>query len=134
MFFWLYKGLKNPSGKGKRLIILHIGSDNGFLDGGLLIFESKQTNDYHEEMNGEVFKEWFEGILSKLVPQNVIMDNAPYHSFRLYKRPNSSWRKQQIVNSVIIDRERYCRLAPKVFARDRCLQKGGMSIVLQSDV
>lgn len=28
-------GLKSPSGKGRRLIITHIGSDSGFLDGGL---------------------------------------------------------------------------------------------------
>ena len=35
----LSAGLKNPSGKGKRLIITHIGSETGFVDGGLWIFE-----------------------------------------------------------------------------------------------
>jgi hypothetical protein len=30
--------MKNPSGKGKRLIMLHIGSEMGFVDGGLLLF------------------------------------------------------------------------------------------------
>lgn len=57
----LTTGLKNPSGKGKRLIIVHIGSDTGFVDGGLYVFEGKTTGDYHNEMTGEVFKEWFEG-------------------------------------------------------------------------
>lgn len=32
-------GLKAPSGKGRRLIITHIGSESGFVDGGLLAFE-----------------------------------------------------------------------------------------------
>ncbi|KAB0799818.1 hypothetical protein PPYR_07698 [Photinus pyralis] len=32
-------GLKNPSGKGKRLIILHVCSENGFVNEGLLLFE-----------------------------------------------------------------------------------------------
>lgn len=35
----LTSGQKNPSGKGKRLIVVHIGSSDGFVDGGLLAFE-----------------------------------------------------------------------------------------------
>jgi len=35
----LTTGAKNPTGKGKRLIILHIGSEDGFVPGGLLCFE-----------------------------------------------------------------------------------------------
>jgi len=47
-------GLRNPTGKGKRLIVVHIGSSEGFVDGGLLCFESKKnTSDYHDEMNGD---------------------------------------------------------------------------------
>jgi len=34
----LSTGAPNPTGKGKRLIILHIGSVNGFLRGGLLSY------------------------------------------------------------------------------------------------
>ena len=94
----LSRGLKTPTGKGKRLIITHIGSDTGFVDGGLLMFESKKTSDYHEDMNGEVFQNWFSIILTKLEPHSlIVMDNAPYHSVRLYRRPNTSWRKQDIV-------------------------------------
>lgn len=92
-------GLRNPSGKGKRLIVLHIGSDDGFIDGGLLLFESKKSGDYHEDMNGEVFKSWFEKILPKLTPGSIIiMDNAPYHSVKLNKQPTKAWRKQAIVS------------------------------------
>lgn len=32
-------GSVNPSAKGKCLIVLHIGSEDGFVDNGLLCFE-----------------------------------------------------------------------------------------------
>lgn len=45
----LTTGAPNPSGKGKRLIILHIGSEAGFVPGGLLCFEFKKNSaDYHD--------------------------------------------------------------------------------------
>lgn len=63
---------------------MHIGSDTGFVEGGLLTFESQHTGDYHEEMTAEVFENWFESVLDLVVPNSVIvMDNAPYHSRRL---------------------------------------------------
>lgn len=37
----LSTGPVNPSGKRKRLIVVHIGSEDGFVPGGLLSFESK---------------------------------------------------------------------------------------------
>lgn len=94
----LSTGLKAPSGKGRRLIITHIGSDEGFLEEGLSIFESKSTKDYHEEMDAERYEEWLKTILRKVEPGSVIvMDNAPYHSRRLEKLPTSAWRKGQII-------------------------------------
>ena len=36
-------GIKAPSGKGRRLIITHIGSSEGFLKERLLLFESKKN-------------------------------------------------------------------------------------------
>lgn len=90
----LSTGLKNPSGKGKRLIILHIGSDDGFVEDGLLVFESKQTGDYHADMNADLFEDWFKNIISCLEENSVIvMDNASYHSRRIYKAPNTGTRK-----------------------------------------
>jgi len=38
----LSTGAVNPTGKGKRLIVSHIGSQDGFVPGGLLCFESKK--------------------------------------------------------------------------------------------
>jgi len=107
----LTTGPTNPTGKGKRLIVLHIGSDKGFLPGGLLCFESKKNSaDYHDEMNGDNFKEWFESILPRLNPNSIIvMDNAPYHSVQSEKYPASSWKKAEILEwlnskGVVLDR------------------------------
>lgn len=95
----LSTGARNPTGKGKRLIVLHIGSTAGFVPDGLLCFESKKnTADYHDEMNGDTFLEWFEKILPKLEDNAVIvMDNAPYHSMKSEKVPTGSCRKSEII-------------------------------------
>ncbi|XP_060873383.1 uncharacterized protein LOC132947190 [Metopolophium dirhodum] len=92
-------GSVNPSGKGKRLIVLHIGSEDGFVDNGLLCFEfKKNTRDYHDEMNGQTFCEWMENILPRLKDNCVIvMDNASYHSVKLDKAPTSSTKKADII-------------------------------------
>lgn len=95
----LSTGAVNPSGKGKRLIVLHIGSEDGFVPGGLLCFESKKnTSDYHDEMNGDTFREWMENTLPCLKPNSVIvMDNASYHSVKIDKAPTSNTRKADII-------------------------------------
>ncbi|CAH1961997.1 unnamed protein product [Acanthoscelides obtectus] len=98
----LSTGLKNPAvlrfpGKGKRLIICHIGSEDGFVVDGLWCFESKKTGDYHEKMNGESFEQWFSKILPNLEENAVIvLDNAPYHSRRMEKVPTTASRKVDI--------------------------------------
>lgn len=56
----LSTGLKDPQ-KGKRLIVTHIGSTDGFLEGGGWIFEAKKTDresDYHSEMDAHNFEKW----------------------------------------------------------------------------
>ncbi|XP_022175604.1 uncharacterized protein LOC111037372 [Myzus persicae] len=95
----LSTGAVNPTSKGKRLIVCHIGSQDGFVPGGLLCFESKKnTQDYHDEMNGDSFRDWLESILPRLEDNAVIvMDNAPYHSVKSEKFPTTNWRKNQII-------------------------------------
>ncbi|XP_047022563.1 uncharacterized protein LOC124634839 [Helicoverpa zea] len=94
----LSTGLKNPTGKGKRLIIGHIGSTDGFLMNGELIFEAKKGDgDYHSEMDAHNFEKWFSLILSKIESGSVIvMDNAPYHSRKVEKLPTTATRKADI--------------------------------------
>ncbi|XP_054256828.1 uncharacterized protein LOC129000372 [Macrosteles quadrilineatus] len=106
-------GLKNIPGRGGRLIVVHIGNENGFLKEASeelvqndvrLIFQGKKNKrrlggvDYHEEMNSACFENWFENkVLPNLPPSSVIvMDNASYHSRTLEKFPNMSWRKDDI--------------------------------------
>jgi len=96
----LTTGQKEPSGKGKRLIVLHIGSTDGFVLGGLLCFESKTNSvDNHDEMNADTFYEWFVNILP-LLKENaiIVMDNASCHSVKKTKIPVISWKKQAIVD------------------------------------
>lgn len=95
----LTTGLRAPSGKGGRLILLHAGSKEGFVNAACLIFRAtKGTGDYHKEMDGPRFENWFsEQLLPNIKPNSVIvMDNAPYHSVRLEKVPTSSTRKSDI--------------------------------------
>jgi hypothetical protein len=94
----LTTGLKNPSGKGKRRIILHIGSNDRFLENGFFVFSSKKkTGDYHEEMNAAVFENWFSDILPRLEEDAVVvMDNASYQSRKLENIPNTGTKKADI--------------------------------------
>lgn len=93
----LTTGLKDPSGKGSRLIVLHIGSDDGFVENGLLLFQSKKTGDYHEEMTADVFEDWFREILGRLDDNAVIvLDNASHHSRKIEKTPNTRTKKADI--------------------------------------
>lgn len=96
----LTTGQKEASGKGKFLIVVHIGSTDGFVPGGFLCFESKTNSiDYHNEMNGDKFYEWFVRILPLLKENAVIvMDNASYHSVKKCQIPTMSWIKQNIID------------------------------------
>ncbi|KAJ4448789.1 hypothetical protein ANN_00180 [Periplaneta americana] len=87
-----------PLGKGQRFIIRHAGSSEGFVPNGLLYFRSKSTKDYHEEMDGIVFRDWFVNKLLPNIPQNSvsIMNNAPYRSVELNKAPISSSLKSEM--------------------------------------
>lgn len=95
-------GFKEPSGKGRRLIVTHIGGVRGFVNEGLLLFESKKTCDYHEEMNGDVFEEYFEQMI-EFLPQNsvIVLDNASYHSRLVERLPCNQWRKNEIVSWLV---------------------------------
>lgn len=44
---------KDLTSKGSRLIAVDIGSRDGFVEGSLLVFQSKSTKDHHEQMDGE---------------------------------------------------------------------------------
>jgi hypothetical protein len=100
---WLDKngkgGFKSPLGKGPRLVIVHAGSDQGFVPGANLNFITKsKTEDYHDQMNSQHFEEWIDTQLFPNVPANstIVMDNASYHSIKAEKTPTSNSRKAEM--------------------------------------
>lgn len=72
--------------------------------------KKKNTNDYHDEMNRETFREWMEGVLPRLKPNSVVvMDNVSYHSAKIDRAPTLNTRKADVIKwltdkGVIIDR------------------------------
>ena len=91
-------GLNIPFNKGERLIIVHAGTEDGFIPGAKLVFKAGSTGDYHQEMNFENFKKWMENqLLPNLKPKSVlILDNAAYHNVQQDRCPTSSYRKADI--------------------------------------
>lgn len=88
-----------PIGKGERLIICHAGTAKGFVKDVMLTFKSKKSGDYHEEMNAEVYEEWFKNMLLSLEePSIIFIDNAPYHSRQIDKMPTQANKKHEIIN------------------------------------
>ena len=78
--------LKIPSGKGKRLIILHADTrSEGLIDRCDLVFLAKSNDsDYHQEMNSVVFLEWFESQFMPPLknPSLAVLGNASYHNVK----------------------------------------------------
>lgn len=92
--------IRKKTSEGVRYIILHAGSDEGFVKNASLIFKSgSKSGDYHDSMNCANFEKWFEQqLLPNLEePSLIIMDNASYHSGLIEKIPNQSWTKQSLV-------------------------------------
>ncbi|XP_043259683.1 uncharacterized protein LOC122401547 [Colletes gigas] len=98
----LYTGMRNPSSTGKRLIVCHIGSKDGFLPGAMWAFESTKSGDFQEEINAVSFENWFLKVLAKLEKYAVIvMDDAPYHSRKVEKIPTTATKIENIKSWLI---------------------------------
>lgn len=90
-----------PSGKGGRIIISHVGSNDGFLEGcGDIFIGNMNSEDYHQEMNSEHFEYWFRKFI-QLVPNNsaIVLDRAKYHRriTEETKNPTTCWVKPKII-------------------------------------
>lgn len=87
----------NPS---NRVIVVDIGSEEGFLKGGRLIYKANSAKgDYHGQMNSVNFEKWIrERVLPSLPPNSVVViDNAPYHAEQEDKVPNKSSTKNVMI-------------------------------------
>ncbi|KAL1487863.1 hypothetical protein ABEB36_015513 [Hypothenemus hampei] len=96
------KSVRKPEGyEGKRFIVLHAGTSEGFVNDAALIYSTKsQLADYHGDMNADIFFKWLkEKLIPNLnEPSLIIMDNAPYHSILIEWQPTSLWTKSQIID------------------------------------
>ena len=88
-------GVRVPTGKGGRWIILHAGTKNGFVPECALFFQAKNVGDYHDQMDADKFEKWFQKQLLPNIPPSsiIVMDNASYHSRKIHKPPTSSNNK-----------------------------------------
>lgn len=92
--------IRQKPGKGTgKVVILHIGSQNGFVEDGADVFIcQKGHEDYHESMSSQRFQSWLKRILPKLTPNSVIVvDNASYHNAKPANAPNSKWNRDDLL-------------------------------------
>ncbi|XP_022165929.1 uncharacterized protein LOC111030637 [Myzus persicae] len=112
---------KEPSGESRRLTVVHIGSANGFVKGGLLCYESKtNTSNYPDHIYGDIFYSWFRRVLPLLDEHSVIvLDTSSYYSVG-NNVPSMSWKKNSILQwfeskGIVFDRPIVkCQLIEKV--------------------
>jgi len=64
--------------------VIGAGGRKGFIQGTWEVFPTKKKpqhgDDYHGDMNSEVFLSWFRDLLANLKEDSVtVLDNASYH-------------------------------------------------------
>ena len=99
--------LSVPPSKGKKVVICHAGSSEGFVPNAVLLCGkqlSESYADYHD-MNAEIFKRWFANTLITNLPKDrkvvFMMVNAKYHSRLVDKSPTMNMRKNDMISYMI---------------------------------
>ena len=80
--------LQIPFSGGECFIVVHAGTDTGFIGGAALVFKAHSaTGDYHNEMNRDNFLKWLKEKLIPNLPERsvLVVDNAPYHNLQVDK-------------------------------------------------
>lgn len=95
-----------PPGDGERFIMVAAGTKNGFIDGSVLSFVAKnKTDDYHGEMNSDLFLRWLTTHLLPALdePSVLVLDNAPYHSMLTEESrcPTTATKKADLTNWLV---------------------------------
>jgi transposase len=92
-----------PAGKGTRWILIGAGSKDGWIPNSFRMWKGNIiSEDYHSEMNGEVFQDWlFKYLLPNVAPNSVLVfDRARYH-LELTKESNGAsiqWSKDRLID------------------------------------
>ena len=93
-------GVQTTVHAGNRLIVVHAGSVNGFVENALLAYKAgSASGDYHGQMNGDNFEKWVRAKLTPNLPPSsvIVLDNAPYHCVQLDRVPTRSALKSSMV-------------------------------------
>ncbi|KAL4710668.1 hypothetical protein ACJJTC_003304 [Scirpophaga incertulas] len=68
------KGLKKPISKGQRIVIVHAGSEAGFIPNALLLFKAgTKSGDFHDNMNYDNYTKWLRSQLIPNLPPNAVL-------------------------------------------------------------
>jgi hypothetical protein len=64
--------------KGERIIMIHAGGENGFVENALLMWKANSNaGDYHSQMNFQNYEKWLREKNSKHLPPNsVVIDKC----------------------------------------------------------
>ena len=84
--------LRVPFSKGERVVVVHAGSEEGFIQGAELVFKAHSASgDYHDEMNSINFLKWLNEKLIPNLPQRsvLVVDNAPLPQPSRRQMPNA---------------------------------------------
>lgn len=88
--------------KAQRLIIVHGGGINGFINNALLVFHPDTTNNksHNRGMNYDIFSIWMVEKYLPNLPKNsvIVFDNASYHNAQELPAPSMNSRKRAIMN------------------------------------
>jgi len=95
-----------PSGKGERWILIGAGGQMGWIHQSCVMWRgNRQKEDYHTEMNAEVFEHWLKNKLLPIIPPNscIVLDRAPYHKMLTEesKIARSNWKKEQVAQWLV---------------------------------
>ncbi|KAJ0174525.1 hypothetical protein K1T71_009633 [Dendrolimus kikuchii] len=97
-------GMFVSESSGSRWIIAHAGTENGFVNGTLLMFKSQsKSSDYQDDMNSTNFLKWMSEKVILNLPERslVVMDNAPYHCTQINKAPTMSNPPTYVVDALL---------------------------------
>jgi hypothetical protein len=86
-----WQGEREKCSAGNRLILLHAGSENGFLHNAMLLYKTGgATWDHHGQVNGTNFEKLVNEKLTPNLPcaSVIVLENAPYHSVQLDRVPS----------------------------------------------
>ena len=94
-----------PPGKGARWIMLGAGTKNGWIQDSFKMWKGNvQSEDYHSEMNGEIFEDWLKKLFPLVPPDAcIIVDRAPYHTMLTPESSpaNTSMKREELAQWLV---------------------------------